>query len=53
MEKIEKIKNDVLKIIRIEEREEHFKRSDIEKEILECEETISRNKEWLKELDKT
>ena len=50
-DKIEKYKDNVLKITKTVDKEEFVRREDIEREIAECEETIERNKRWLKQLE--
>ena len=52
METLKKLENDRVEITTTRDSEVvTFERKDIEKEIVECEETIVRNKRWLATLD--
>ena len=52
METLKKLENDRVEITTTRDSEVNvFERKDIEKEIVECEETITRNKRWLATLD--
>ena len=48
---VEKIKENVLKVTKAEESYGFYSREDIEKEIAECQATITRNQAWLVKLD--
>ena len=52
METLKKLENDGIEITTTMDSEVNvFERKDIEREIVECEETIVRNKRWLAILD--